>query len=126
IMAYFGGRQIGGPKLWPRVSPAKTWSGFLIGITSGSLLGWTVSPHSACGFCMVLLGLAAGAVAQVGDLFESTLKRRFGVKDASGLIPGHGGAMDRLDGFIAASVFVACLGVWRLGTEAAASGLFLW
>lgn len=126
IMAYFGGRQIGGPKLSPRVSPAKTWSGFLVGIMSGSFLGWAVSPHSACGFCMVLLGLTAGAVAQAGDLFESALKRRFGVKDASGLIPGHGGAMDRLDGFIAASVFVACLGSWRFGIESAATGLFYW
>jgi len=102
VMAYFGGRLVGGPKLWPRISPSKTWSGFICGIISGALAGYALVPASSalyiCG-----LGLCAGAVAQGGDLFESSMKRRFGVKDSSRLIPGHGGVMDRLDGFIAAS-----------------------
>ena len=125
-MAYFGGRLIGGPKLSPRLSPSKTWSGFVVGIVCGSLLGWAVSPYPARALYMVLLGLITGAFAQAGDLFESALKRRSGVKDASTLIPGHGGVMDRLDGFIAASVFAACLGVWRFGIGSAGAGLFNW
>ncbi|MDB5642546.1 MAG: phosphatidate cytidylyltransferase [Hyphomicrobiales bacterium] len=129
IMAYFGGRLIGGPKLWPRVSPSKTWAGFLVGITSGSLLGlvalWAMSAPLSIG-PVLLLGLATGAIAQGGDLFESSMKRRYGCKDSSRLIPGHGGVMDRLDGFIAAAVFAAILGGLRAGVVAPGNGLFVW
>ncbi len=125
-MAYFAGRLIGGPKLYPRFSPSKTWSGFLAGIACGSLLGLLVSPDIAPVAPMLLLGLAAGAVAQGGDLFESALKRRVGAKDSGHLIPGHGGVMDRLDGFLASSVFAACLGTWRFGADASGLGLFHW
>jgi phosphatidate cytidylyltransferase len=129
VMAYFGGRLIGGPKLWPRVSPSKTWAGFLTGVVCGAALGvvalwfFAVQLYAAPVF---LLGLVVGAVAQGGDLFESALKRRCGVKDSSRLIPGHGGAMDRLDGFLAAAVFAAVLGAVRAGPAAAAHGLFVW
>ncbi len=129
IMAYFGGRLIGGPKLWPRVSPSKTWSGFLVGITSGALLGLAVLSFYAVELYpapIIGLGLLGGAIAQGGDLFESALKRRFGFKDSSHLIPGHGGAMDRLDGFIAAAAFAAVFGAARAGVAAAAHGLFVW
>ncbi len=126
VMAYVGGRLIGGPKLWPRVSPSKTWAGFLVGIGCGSLAGLAVAPAPGRYGIYVLIGLAAGAVAQGGDLFESSLKRRFGVKDSSRLIPGHGGVMDRLDGFLAAAVFAAILGVARYGVGAPALGLFTW
>jgi phosphatidate cytidylyltransferase len=129
IMAYFGGRLIGGPKLWPRVSPSKTWAGFLVGVTSGSLLGvlalWAMSAPLYLA-PVVLLGLATGAMAQGGDLFESSLKRRYGRKDSSRLIPGHGGAMDRLDGFIAAAIFAALIGALRAGAVAPGNGLFVW
>lgn len=128
IMAYFGGRLVGGPKLWPRVSPSKTWSGFLIGITSGALLGLGVLWLLTGQFFPVsvfVLGLVTGAIAQGGDLFESAMKRRCDVKDSSHLIPGHGGAMDRLDGFIAASVFAAIFGALHAGLKAAAHGLFV-
>ncbi len=129
VMAYFGGRLIGGPKLWPRVSPSKTWAGFLTGVTCGSLLGmaslWAVGAPLSPGPILVL-GLIAGAIAQGGDLFESSLKRRCGRKDSSNLIPGHGGAMDRLDGFIAAAVFAAVLGAMRAGAVAPGNGLFVW
>lgn len=125
-MAYFGGRAIGGPRLAPRLSPSKTWAGFLVGITSGALLGTLVAPFPGCLPCYIGAGLAAGAVAQGGDLFESALKRRFGVKDASHLIPGHGGVMDRLDGFIAASAFALAVGLFRFGVDAAGAGLLQW
>ena len=126
VMAYFGGRLIGGPKLWPRLSPSKTWAGFLVGICSGALAGLAVAPAPGPYMIYVLLGLLAGAAAQGGDLLESMLKRRFGVKDSSQLIPGHGGVMDRLDGFTAAAVLAAALGVARFGFDAPAAGLFKW
>ncbi|MGP8171127.1 phosphatidate cytidylyltransferase [Rhodoblastus sp.] len=130
ICAYFGGRLIGGPKLAPRISPGKTWSGFLVGVFCGAALGAIVAhlwptARSPLGE-VFLLGLAAGALAQAGDLFESWIKRRFGVKDSSRLIPGHGGVMDRLDGFIAAAVFAVLFGLWRAVPPSAAAGLFYW
>jgi phosphatidate cytidylyltransferase len=128
IMAYFGGRLIGGPKLWPRVSAGKTWSGTLVGIVCGALLGLAVAlvgadrPNVAPLF---FLGLLLAAISQGGDLAESALKRRFGVKDSGVLIPGHGGVMDRLDGFTAACVCAALIGTLRLYPFIAA-GLFSW
>ena len=126
IMAYFGGRLLGGPKLWPRLSPSKTWSGFLIGIGCGALAGLAVAPAPGPYLIYFVLGLLGGIAAQAGDLFESALKRRFGVKDASHLIPGHGGVLDRLDGFTAAAVLAAGLGLVRFGVDAPAAGLFSW
>lgn len=126
IMAYVGGRLIGGPKLWPRFSPSKTWAGFLIGIVSGSFAGLAVAPAPGRYGIYLIVGLLAAVIAQGGDLFESALKRRFGAKDSSRLIPGHGGAMDRLDGFLAAAVFAAILGVTRFGVETSGAGLFRW
>ena len=126
IMAYVGGRLVGGPKLWPRVSPSKTWAGFLIGVGSGSVAGLAVAPSPGPYAAYVGVGLLAGTIAQGGDLFESALKRRFDVKDSSRLIPGHGGVMDRLDGFLAAATFAALLGVIRFGVETPGAGLFRW
>ena len=107
VFAYFGGRMIGGPKLWPRVSAGKTWSGTITGVLSGALLGLAVVHFGGAGptrsLPIFLASLVAAALAQVGDLGESMVKRRFGVKDSSQFIPGHGGVMDRLDGFIFAS-----------------------
>ena len=127
VMAYFGGRFIGGPKLWPRVSPSKTWSGFLTGIFSGALLGLLIGAQVDMPVWPIfLLGLVTGAVAQGGDLLESSFKRHFGVKDASNLIPGHGGFMDRLDGFLAAAVFACIFGALRAGIFDPANGLLAW
>jgi phosphatidate cytidylyltransferase len=126
IMAYFGGRFIGGPKLWPRVSPGKTWSGSIVGVLCGGAAGLLVAPFATDFRALFALGLVAAAVAQGGDLFESALKRRFGVKDSSHLIPGHGGLMDRLDGFIAAALFAALLGALRHGIPETAAGIFQW
>lgn len=129
VFAYFGGRLIGGPKLWPRVSAGKTWSGTITGVVSGAALGLATVYFGAgpalAGIQTFLVGLAAAAVSQMGDLFESSVKRRFGVKDSSQIIPGHGGVMDRLDGFIFACVFAASIGLAR-GNASAAANLFFW
>ncbi len=129
VCAYFGGRLIGGAKLCPRISPGKTWSGFLVGIFCGASLG-ALTAHlwrdvNAPLLPLFLLGLVAAALAQGGDLFESWVKRCYDVKDSSRLIPGHGGFMDRLDGFIAAAIFAALFGLWR-GLPSPAAGLFFW
>lgn len=127
--AYFGGRLIGGPKLAPKISPGKTWAGFVTGVLGGAALGALVAhvwPNVQARVIPVfLLGVIVAIVAQGGDLFESFVKRRFGVKDSSHLIPGHGGFMDRLDGFIAAAAFAALFGLWR-GLPSAAAGLLYW
>ena len=132
IMAYFGGRLIGGPKLWPRLSPSKTWAGFLVGVSSGGVLGvlclalWPGAEHASYG-PLYVLGVIAGVIAQAGDFFESGVKRHFGAKDSSHLIPGHGGFMDRLDGFIAAAAFAALVGwIKSAGPGFVAIGLLRW
>jgi phosphatidate cytidylyltransferase len=107
--AYFAGRLVGGPKLAPVISPKKTWSGLLGGMIAAALVGigaaalredW--APGALAAASVVL-----AVVAQGGDLLESGIKRHFGVKDTSGLIPGHGGLMDRVDGLLTVSIAVA-------------------
>ncbi len=102
ILAYFVGRAIGGPKLAPKISPGKTWSGAIGGAVSaviaGSLVAYIVFPQSI--LLAAPIALILSVCSQAGDLFESFIKRRFGVKDSSRLIPGHGGVMDRVDGLI--------------------------
>jgi phosphatidate cytidylyltransferase len=128
IAAYFGGRLLGGPKLWPRVTPKKTWSGALVGAGVGILAGVGVAAMAGAGrlAAVAAVCLALSIASQAGDLFESAIKRRFGAKDTSTLIPGHGGLMDRLDGFVAAALAAAVLGVARGGIEAPARGLLIW
>lgn len=127
IGGYFAGRGIGGPKLWVRVSPKKTWAGAIGGFV-GSLV--VAAGFAATGFGrilpLLLLGAVLSVVSQLGDLFESAVKRRFGVKDSSNVIPGHGGLLDRLDGFVAAIVMAAVIGVMRGGLEGAGRGLLMW
>ena len=116
-MAFLVGSVIGGPKLWPRYSPNKTWSGFVGGLIAGSIAGWLVATFLPLGLpdpvWGLLLGLAGALATMGGDLWESALKRRFGVKDAGGLIPGHGGLLDRVDGLMFAAVVMAA---GRLGS----------
>lgn len=126
IGAYFAGRMIGGPRLSPRWSPKKTWSGLAGGVAAGALLGVAVAPAGSSHGSVFVAGIVAGLLAQAGDIAESALKRRFDVKDSSALIPGHGGVMDRVDGFVVAAVFAAALGSARAGMDAAAAGLFYW
>ena len=128
IAAYFAGHAIGGPKLWPAVSPKKTWSGAIGGTLGGvaagllvaKLFGLAVSPM------LVLVAIGLSVVAQAGDLLESAVKRHFGAKDASQLIPGHGGLMDRLDGFLTAAAAAVMVGLIRGGLEGPARGLLVW
>lgn len=108
IFAFVAGRTIGGPKLLPRVSPSKTWSGLVGGVVGAGVAG--VGVASALGLPVVAGGVAAlplAVVAQGGDLFESWLKRRVGVKDSGDLLPGHGGVLDRLDGLVPVAIIVA-------------------
>ena len=111
IGAFFVGRIVGGPKLWKRVSPNKTWSGLVGGTILGggaSLLVNSIFPAiDLAAVPLICLAILTSLAAHAGDLLESALKRRFSVKDSSQLIPGHGGFMDRLDGFALASLFVA-------------------
>jgi phosphatidate cytidylyltransferase len=127
IGGYFAGRMIGGPKLWPQVSPKKTWA--------GAIGGFAASLGVAAGFAafdlgkilpMLLLGAVLSIASQLGDLFESAVKRRFGVKDSSHIIPGHGGLMDRLDGFVAAILLAAIFGFLRGGADGVGRGLMVW
>jgi len=124
---YFAGRGIGGPKLWPRVSPKKTWAGAIGGFAASLVV-------AACFAALdlgrtgplLLLGGMLSIVSQLGDLFESAVKRRFGVKDSSHVIPGHGGLLDRLDGFVAAIVVAAIFGLLRAGVDGVGLGLMVW
>jgi phosphatidate cytidylyltransferase len=127
IGGYVAGRGIGGPKLWPRVSPKKTWAGALGGF-AGSLAIAAGFGIWGLGKPLPLLVLAAilSVASQLGDLFESAVKRRFGVKDSSHIIPGHGGLLDRLDGFVAAIVLAAVFGIWRGGIDGVGRALMIW
>jgi phosphatidate cytidylyltransferase len=127
IGGYFAGRGFGGPKLWPRVSPKKTWA--------GAIGGFVASLGVAAGFAafglgktvpLLLLAAALSSVSQLGDLFESAVKRAFGVKDSSQIIPGHGGLLDRLDGFVFAVVIAALIGFLRHGADGVGRGLMVW
>jgi len=128
IAAYFAGRAIGGPKLWPAVSPKKTWSGAIGGTLGGVAAGLLVVKLSglAVSPMLVLVAIGLSVVAQAGDLLESAVKRHFGAKDASQLIPGHGGLMDRLDGFLTAAAAAVMVGLIRGGLEGPARGLLVW
>ena len=128
IGAYFAGRALGGPKLVPQVSPNKTWAGAVGGLVAAILAAVAVANLAALTaiFALAVLALALSVFAQGGDLFESLLKRRFHAKDSSHLIPGHGGLMDRLDGFVTASVAAALIGLLRGGFEAPGRGLLIW
>lgn len=127
--AYFTGRQVGGEKLAPDISPSKTWSGAIGGFALGTLVGlvvWLlVAPHSPW---WIGLGLCAAlsVLGQAGDLAESAIKRRFRIKDSGDIIPGHGGLMDRLDSLTFGSIFMFAVGYSHSGYDAVAAGFLYW
>jgi phosphatidate cytidylyltransferase len=127
IGGYFAGRAIGGPKLWPRVSPNKTWAGAAGGFVASLIVagGFASSGLGKMG-PLLMVAAALSVASQLGDLFESAIKRSFGVKDSSHIIPGHGGLMDRLDGYIAAVVLAAIFGTLRGGAGGVGTALMVW
>ncbi len=120
IGAFAAGRLIGGPRLAPRISPNKTWAGVAGGLLAAAAAGGTAIFVLGGGpaWLATALGAGIGAVAQAGDLAESALKRRFGVKDAGGWIPGHGGLLDRVDGLMIAAVVAALIAAAAGGSMA--------
>lgn len=125
IFAYFAGRTFGGPKLAPRISPSKTWSGAIGGTVAGMVAGSGVAwiADRGLGLHVPLVALALSVVAQFGDLGESWVKRIFGVKDSGRIIPGHGGVMDRVDGLVAAASLMYVVVAVLIGVSAGAAVL---
>lgn len=128
VLGYFAGRAFGGPKLWPAVSPKKTWSGAIAGTVGAVVVALLVAAQfgSFDRIAIIAVALLLSIMAQAGDLFESWVKRRFDAKDSSHIIPGHGGVMDRLDGFWAAAVTGCVVGLLRGGFDEPARGVLIW
>ncbi|CCD93983.1 Phosphatidate cytidylyltransferase (CDP-diacylglycerol synthase) [Bradyrhizobium sp. ORS 375] len=127
IGGYVAGRSIGGVRLAPRVSPNKTWAGAIGGFVASLVAAsaWSLAGAGGLG-AMLVLAAVLSVVSQLGDLAESAVKRHFGVKDSSHIIPGHGGLLDRLDGYVAAIVFAALVGLLRGGLDGVGRGLLVW
>jgi phosphatidate cytidylyltransferase len=109
IFGYFAGKAFGGPKFWPKVSPKKTWSGTAAGWIGAALVGGCFAFFTDAGGWIILISMVLSFAGQMGDIAESALKRRMGVKDSSTLIPGHGGLFDRFDALLGASLFLILL-----------------
>lgn len=127
--AYFTGRQVGGEKLAPDISPSKTWSGALGGFALGTLAGlilWLVLVPASPWWIGLLLAAALSVVGQVGDLIESAIKRRFRIKDSGDIIPGHGGLMDRLDSISFGVLVVVVVGGLHGGFDNISHGFLTW
>lgn len=128
IAAYFTGRALGGPKLWPAVSPKKTWSGALGGLAAAVVAGVAVAHFAGAGRLLPVAAVAAvlSIASQAGDLLESSLKRKFGVKDSGTIIPGHGGLLDRVDGLVAAAALAILIAALHGSASGGAGGLLNW
>ena len=126
IFAYFVGRSLGGPKLAPSISPGKTQSGAIGGTVGGVVAGIALAAYAGLGNLplLALVALLLSVVSQVGDLFESWVKRRHGVKDSGNIIPGHGGVMDRVDGLVAAAFALYAIGSMLGSADRPAQALF--
>lgn len=112
VAGYFAGRTLGGPKFWPRFSPKKTWSGTIAGWLGAAVIGLLFMAPTGAGLALVPVSMLVGFAGQMGDIAESAVKRLRGIKDSSGLIPGHGGVLDRFDAMLGAAVLVVIL--WAL------------
>ncbi len=112
VLGYFVGRLVGGPKFWPAISPKKTWSGTVAGWIGAALVGVAFMLSAGASWLLVPVSAMVALAGQLGDIGESWVKRRCGVKDASNLIPGHGGVLDRFDAMIGAVAFVLVLGLF--------------
>lgn len=112
VAGYFVGKAMGGPKFWPKVSPKKTWSGTAGGWVAAAIVGTIFAIYGGFGVLFVAVSVLASMASQAGDIVESAVKRKFGVKDSSNLIPGHGGFLDRFDGMMGAALFVLLAGLF--------------
>ena len=128
VAAYFVGKSMGGPKLWPKISPKKTWSGSVGGLVVGTVFALVVASFLdiEATLKLAVLLVALSVLSQLGDLAESHMKRLFDVKDSSNLIPGHGGVMDRVDGLLVAVVCAAILGLLFGDVDSVATGFLVW
>ena len=124
--SYAAGRLIGGPKLAPRISPKKTWSGFIVGALAPALVGiaFALAIKATSASKLALVSVALALACQMGDLMESWVKRRFGAKDVSHLIPGHGGLLDRIDGLLLAAILAGLIAL--RDTANPGRGLLIW
>lgn len=111
VAGYFAGRMLGGPKFWPRISPKKTWSGTIAGWAGAALVGAGFWLWGGADTAIIGLSVVTALAAQFGDIAESAVKRMVGVKDSSGLIPGHGGLLDRFDAMLGAALFVLLVAI---------------
>ena len=109
IGAYFAGRGFGGPRLAPKLSPKKTWSGLIGGMVAALIVGLAIAIPGRLPLACYWLGAPLAVLAQLGDIYESALKRQAGVKDSGSLLPGHGGLLDRLDGLVPVAIVVGAL-----------------
>ena len=112
IFGYFAGRVFSGPKFWPKISPKKTWSGTVAGWISAALIGLLFGTFTDAGPDLWWISMLLSFASQMGDIAESALKRRMGVKDSSTLIPGHGGLFDRFDGLLGAALFMLAVSLF--------------
>lgn len=110
VMGYFAGRLIGGPKFWPKISPKKTWSGTVAGWIGAAILGYWFMQRSGADGSLIVISVIVAFTAQLGDIAESAIKRKTGIKDSSNLIPGHGGFLDRFDAMLGALFLVLIAG----------------
>lgn len=119
VAGYFAGRSLGGPKFWPSISPKKTWSGTVAGWVAAAIVGALFAGPTGAGAALILVSVLVSFAGQIGDIAESAIKRRTGIKDSSNLIPGHGGVLDRFDALLGASAVAILLWTFNVFSQGA-------